>query len=198
MLVGLITTEHSLARSDYWPTRKLLAAGFPLWPNPPLIKQPDHLGLPLSGHVDARLSADANSTCFNGNQAFPASNHPKLWPPSSRITEPRHGSSQQSYQFLSQCTSWIAIFFMFNFGCNFASFRYGLVVRIAGSHPAGPGSIPGNGKIHFVEPPSNYINIPDPKKKEIKKIENWIFLSFYFSARVTPSLRGLMDKASVS
>ena len=23
--------------------------------------------------------------------------------------------------------------------------RYGLVVRIAGSHPAGPGSIPGNG-----------------------------------------------------
>ena len=28
------------------------------------------------------------------------------------------------------------------------SFRYGLVVRIAGSHPAGPGSIPGNGK-HF-------------------------------------------------
>ena len=25
------------------------------------------------------------------------------------------------------------------------SLRYGLVVRIAGSHPAGPGSIPGNG-----------------------------------------------------
>jgi hypothetical protein len=25
------------------------------------------------------------------------------------------------------------------------TFRYGLVVRIAGSHPAGPGSIPGNG-----------------------------------------------------
>ena len=27
------------------------------------------------------------------------------------------------------------------------SFRYGLVVRIAGSHPAGPGSIPGNGNL---------------------------------------------------
>lgn len=27
-----------------------------------------------------------------------------------------------------------------------SSFRYGLVVRIAGSHPAGPGSIPGNGR----------------------------------------------------
>ena len=63
----------------------------------------------------------------------------------------------------------LQFFFIFNFGCDFASFRYGLVVRIAGSHPAGPGSIPGNGKIHFVEPPSNYINIPDPKKKEIKK-----------------------------
>ena len=31
--------------------------------------------------------------------------------------------------------------------------RYGLVVRIPGSHPGGPGSIPGNGifcKKHFV------------------------------------------------
>ena len=27
--------------------------------------------------------------------------------------------------------------------------RYGLVVRIAGSHPAGPGSIPGNGKFYL-------------------------------------------------
>ena len=27
--------------------------------------------------------------------------------------------------------------------------RYGLVVRIAGSHPAGPGSIPGNGNLLF-------------------------------------------------
>ena len=27
--------------------------------------------------------------------------------------------------------------------------RYGLVVRIAGSHPAGPGSIPGNGIFLF-------------------------------------------------
>ena len=27
--------------------------------------------------------------------------------------------------------------------------RYGLVVRIAGSHPAGPGSIPGNGILLF-------------------------------------------------
>jgi hypothetical protein len=30
------------------------------------------------------------------------------------------------------------------------SFRYGLVVRIPGSHPGGPGSIPGNGNLNFV------------------------------------------------
>jgi hypothetical protein len=30
-------------------------------------------------------------------------------------------------------------------------FRYGLVVRIAGSHPAGPGSIPGNGRNYYEE-----------------------------------------------
>ena len=28
-----------------------------------------------------------------------------------------------------------------------SSIRYGLVVRIPGSHPGGPGSIPGNGNI---------------------------------------------------
>ena len=27
------------------------------------------------------------------------------------------------------------------------SVRYGLVVRISGSHPGGPGSIPGNGNL---------------------------------------------------
>ena len=29
----------------------------------------------------------------------------------------------------------------------FTSVRYGLVVRISGSHPGGPGSIPGNGNL---------------------------------------------------
>ena len=32
-----------------------------------------------------------------------------------------------------------------SYTCN-ENIRYGLGVRIAGSHPAGPGSIPGNGK----------------------------------------------------
>ncbi len=62
ILEGLCTTNHSLAWSHYWPTRELLAAGFPLWPVAPLIKQPDPLELLQGGHVDASLSADANST----------------------------------------------------------------------------------------------------------------------------------------
>ena len=33
---------------------------------------------------------------------------------------------------------------------SLATVRYGLVVRIAGSHPAGPGSIPGNGILFFL------------------------------------------------
>merc|ERR1711873_357769 len=32
-----------------------------------------------------------------------------------------------------------------NFGKLLYNIRYGLVVRISGSHPGGPGSIPGNG-----------------------------------------------------
>ena len=32
-----------------------------------------------------------------------------------------------------------------NLASEYYSFRYGLVVRIPGSHPGGPGSIPGNG-----------------------------------------------------
>ena len=37
-----------------------------------------------------------------------------------------------------------------NFGCISNSLRYGLVVRISGSHPGGPGSIPGNGKLFSI------------------------------------------------
>ena len=64
LLEGLVTTDHSLARSHYWSTRKLLAAGLPLWPGAPLLRQPDPLGFPRGGHVDANLSADASSTCI--------------------------------------------------------------------------------------------------------------------------------------
>jgi hypothetical protein len=41
---------------------------------------------------------------------------------------------------------------------SYVSFRYGLVVRIAGSHPAGPGSIPGNGKLFFCYYKTNLIH----------------------------------------
>ena len=62
ILEGLRIINHSLVRTHYWPTRELLAAGFPLWPFPPLVRQPDPLELLQGGHVDASLSADTNST----------------------------------------------------------------------------------------------------------------------------------------
>ena len=62
VLEGLLATRHSLARSHYWPTQELLAAGFPPWPGPTLLRQPDHLSLRRGDHVDAGLSADAGST----------------------------------------------------------------------------------------------------------------------------------------
>ena len=37
------------------------------------------------------------------------------------------------------------VLLVLHFGCISHSLRYGLVVRISGSHPGGPGSIPGNG-----------------------------------------------------
>ena len=62
VLEGLQATEHSLARSHYWPPRGLLAAGFSPWPGSPLIKQPEPRRLLGGAHVDASLSADAGST----------------------------------------------------------------------------------------------------------------------------------------
>jgi hypothetical protein len=76
----------------------------------------------------------------------------------------------------------LQFFLMFNFGCFNVSFRYCLVVRIAGSHPAGPGSIPGNGKTYFVQPPSNvhFYKHPQSKKKDTKnrELDMWKFLLF--------------------
>ena len=44
--------------------------------------------------------------------------------------------------------------------------RYGLVVRIAGSHPAGPGSIPGNGMIVCFVPSV-------PQGNHVKNLSHW-------------------------
>ena len=92
VLAGLLTTGHSLARSHYWPTRGLLAAGCPPWPSPPLLRQPDPLQLPGEGHVDAGLSADAGSTWTGDQQDSLPQVIPQNLPPSSWITRARHGS----------------------------------------------------------------------------------------------------------
>ena len=41
----------------------------------------------------------------------------------------------------------IEIYFFLIVVANYVIIRYGLVVRISGSHPGGPGSIPGIGKM---------------------------------------------------
>ena len=86
ILEGLLTTSHSLALSHYWPTRGLLAAGFPPWPISPLLSQPDPLRLPGGVHVDASLSADAGSTWTSDHQTSPLQAIQQNLPPSSWIT----------------------------------------------------------------------------------------------------------------
>ena len=56
-------------------------------------------------------------------------------------------------------------------------FRHGLVVRIAGSHPAGPGSIPGAGKLVLLE------SILSPLGLGFEFnlwISFWLFFQFFF------------------
>ena len=62
ILTRLPMQFHSRARSHYCSPRRLLAAGFPLWPGSPLLSQPGHPGLLQGAHIDGELSADAQST----------------------------------------------------------------------------------------------------------------------------------------
>ena len=101
ILGGLPTASHSLALSHYWPTQRLLAAGFPLWPIPPRLRQPDPPWLPREVHVDAGLSADAGSTWTNGHQkSLPQAIQQNL-PPSSWITRACQ-SSRRSWRSSNQ------------------------------------------------------------------------------------------------
>ena len=94
ILGGLPTASHSLALSHYWPTQRLLAAGFPLWPIPPRLRQPDPPWLPREVHVDAGLSADTGSTWTDSWQESIPQAIPQNLPPSSWITGARHNSQQ--------------------------------------------------------------------------------------------------------
>ena len=49
------------------------------------------------------------------------------------------------------------------------AFRHGLVVRIAGSHPAGPGSIPGGGKTVFFFAFTHLVAIGTPKSTAVAR-----------------------------
>ncbi|KAG5873086.1 hypothetical protein JTB14_011111 [Gonioctena quinquepunctata] len=62
VLIGLTQGSHSQARSHYCTTRRLLAAGFPPWPDSPLLSRPGCPRLLQDTHIDAMLSVDARST----------------------------------------------------------------------------------------------------------------------------------------
>ena len=68
ILGGLLTASHSVALSHYWPTQRILAAGFPLWPGPPCLRQSEPPWLPGEAHVDAGLSPDAVLSWPNSHQ----------------------------------------------------------------------------------------------------------------------------------
>lgn len=92
LLDGLPLSSHSRARTHYCSTRRLLAAGFPPWPGSPLLSQPGRPKLPQGAHIDAELSADAQSTWVTEHQ----NSRPQIIldnrPPSSWITGVRRDS----------------------------------------------------------------------------------------------------------
>ena len=61
---------------------------------------------------------------------------------------------------------------------SLSSVRYGLVVRIPGSHPGGPGSIPGNGN------PSLNLTVDSLSAKSISSVDSF----------VTPSIKKVEQK----
>ena len=92
LLVGLPPSSHSRARSHYCSTRGLLAAWFPTWPDSPLLNQPGHPWLPAGVHIDAKLSADAQSTWVTEHQNSRPQIILNIRLPSSWITGVRHDS----------------------------------------------------------------------------------------------------------
>jgi len=92
VLDRLLHSSHSRALSHYCSTRGLLAAGFPPWPGSPLFIQPGRPGLPQGTHIDAELSADAQSTWVTEHQNSRPQIILSIWPPGSWITGARHDS----------------------------------------------------------------------------------------------------------
>ena len=90
MLTRPLKLAHSLARSHYRPTRGLLAARFPAWPDLPLLSQPGSAGLLQPTHVDDRPSADTWSTCTTLQQLSQSHAIHFITPPSRGNTGTRH------------------------------------------------------------------------------------------------------------
>ena len=62
VLPGLWAVAYSWARSQYCRTWGILPASFRTWAGSPLLRQPAWISLRWSDHIDAGLTADAQST----------------------------------------------------------------------------------------------------------------------------------------
>ena len=89
-------------------------------------------------------------------------------------------------------------FFDLSFNWESQQFRHGLVVRIAGSHPAGPGSIPGAGTYLFFLLTAILIIRTNQKTLNNHQIQEWgnlisfeVLRHFTFGRENFPSFRDL-------
>ena len=103
MIGGLDCSSHSPARSHYCPTRPVWAALCPAWPGSRLLRPPGHPGLPPGDHVDAGLSADADSTWPATPSVAPPTRCPHTQPSRSRVTETRHSPRHDQWGHNTWC-----------------------------------------------------------------------------------------------
>ena len=92
VLGELLNASCSRARSHYRLTRGLLPAACPPWAGTSLLRQPGVPSLHRADHIDAKFSADAQSTQTDEQQdSHPQAVH-HIWPPGSWITGARRDS----------------------------------------------------------------------------------------------------------
>ena len=82
----LLMIAYSQVLSHYCLTRELLLPVFPLWAGSLLFNQPGELRLLCVHHIDAKLSADTQSTYNKHPQESRPQAIQRPQPPSNRIT----------------------------------------------------------------------------------------------------------------
>ena len=102
------------------------------------------------------------------------------------------------HQIMLQWEKRVFTFLNLSFNWESQQFRHGLVVRIAGSHPAGPGSIPGAGTYLFFFLTAILIIRTNQKTLNNHQIQEWgnlisfeVLRHFTFGRENFPSFRDL-------